>query len=31
MIGKGSPNPFGTDLIAFSSEVREALEKAAGG
>ena len=30
MIGKGSPNPFGTDLIAFSSEVREALEKAAG-
>jgi len=29
MTGKGRPNPFGTSLVAFSTEVREALEKAA--
>jgi protease-4 len=28
MTGKGRPNPFGTSLVAFSTEVREALEKA---
>ena len=28
MTGKGRPNPFGTSLMAFSTEVREALEKA---
>ena len=29
MTGKGRPNPFGTSLVAFSTQVREALEKAA--
>ena len=29
MTGKGMPNPFGGSLGAFSSDVREALEKAA--
>ncbi len=28
MTGKGTPTPFGTGLVAFGTEVREALEKA---
>jgi len=28
MTGRGRPNPFGASLMAFSTEVREALEKA---